>query len=478
MKKNKIGTITSMASAIIVCLLTLIKESAGLKNPGFTWVFWAIVGITLFALLSYSGYLVYNAIMTHRRNKNMVDTSSILERSRRVTKDIKHVITTVEKTIKKFVEEHDTLDEDRKKQRDAAKANILSIAHFSDARKEQAAREISYFENLDPKNVSNEVTKDDKSQEQILKLNKTVLTSISEINRALLVLEQYDTRIYLGDYVLGHSSNVLECADALIDYKGWTYALIGKLDKFNESVNEGIILLKDYLTKNEKLDYDMESKIHLKLARAHRHLGSEVISAKKDSKNAIEENNKALAELNVFEDLTVESIEKQFKEDKKEDVRDNKLKLLAKVEEMRVGIYYGILNAQLFEINERRSKDVDVNLAKDLLVYIKQTRELIEKSKGFSNPHRYLKCILLENEFLKILEPTLSTNVQEVCKEELKELFGEQEDIKKYICKRFDNNTEVADKAFDNAIYADEMMEIYINQEATQLFRIIKEIGR
>ena len=102
-KKEKFGKIASIASGTIVALLTLIKESAGLKDTGFVWAFWVIFGIAVAFLFGYTTYLVVNAIRSHKRNKNLVDTSSILERSRRVSKDIKKVITSVEKTIKKFV---------------------------------------------------------------------------------------------------------------------------------------------------------------------------------------------------------------------------------------------------------------------------------------------------------------------------------------------------------------------------------------
>lgn len=473
--KDNIGRITSIVSAIVVCLLALIKESAGLKTPGFTWVFWAIVGLTLTILLAYGIYLIVNAIKNKKRNRNMVDTTSILERSRRVTKDIKNVISTVEKTIKKYVEEHDTLDEDRKKQFELAKNNIVYLVSGDKKHKDRVIREVTFFDNINPKNIKEGLTSKDHTQEELFLLNQSVINSIKEINRALLVLEQYDTRIYLGDYLLSHSSNVYDCADALIDYKGWTYALIGKRDKFVQSVNEGIELLTKYEKDTPNLSDDEKAKIHLKLARAHRHLGSEVIFAKEHSEDAILENEKALNELNCFKHLSLEWINENIK-DKKE--KEKQMSLLCKVEEMRVGIEYGKLNARMFMLIKRRSKDTDINLANELLECITLTRGLIDKSKTFANPHRYLKCILLENEFLKMLEPTLSNSVIENSKDKLDELFGKQNDIKRYVCTYFDNNTAVADDVFKNAIYADEMMEVYINQEATQLFRIIKEIGR
>ena len=478
-KKDKLGTIASIASGTIVALLTLIKESAGLKDTGFVWAFWIIFGIAVTVLLGYGAFLVVNAIRNHKRNKNLVDTSSILERSRRVSKDIKKVITSVEKTIKKYVEKHDTLDKDRKQQLEDAKKKILYISNNTNKHREQVAREITYFKNLSSKNVIKRIdeNENDYSQEDILLLNQSVLNSIKEINRALLVLEQYDTRIYLGEYVLSHSSDAFDCADALIDFKGWTYALIGRRDKFEQSVKDGIELLLKHRDENELSDEEM-AKLQLKLARAYRHLGSEVVSAKQDYDNAIKMNEIATKQLDCFKSLNEKNIEEAYKKSGDKEQYIKSMKLLRKVEEMYVGIDYGVLNAKLFKITDRRSKDKSVSLAKDLLEYIAKTRELINKSKEFSNPHRYLKCILLENEFLKLLEPTLSESVQKQYQMQIEQLFGKQEDIKQFVCKQFDDNTAVADDVFRNAIYADEMMEIYINQEATQLFRIIREIGK
>lgn len=102
---------------------------------------------------------------------------------------------------------------------------------------------------------------------------------------------------------------------------------------------------------------------------------------------------------------------------------------------------------------------------------------MIEQAKGFENPHRELKCILLKNEFLKILEPSLTEKDCEAYKDELTGLFGSNESVREKICSDFDANTLVADRIFGRAIYADEMVEIYLNQEATQFFRIIKEIS-
>ena len=474
-KKEKFGKIASIASGTIVALLTLIKESAGLKDTGFVWAFWVIFGIAVAVLLTYATYLIVTAIRNHKRNKNLVNTSSILERSRRVSKDIKKVITLVEKTIKKYVEKHDTLDKERKQQLEELKKSILYASRMN-RRKKQVAREISYFKKLSSKTVIKEIDNSDYSHEDILLLNQSVLNSIKEMNRALLVLEQYDTRIYLGKYVLKHSSNVYDCADALIDYKGWTYALIGKREKFQECVKNGIKLLDDYRKGNELEDEEKE-KVHFKLARAYRHLGSEVVTAKHDSDKAKEYNNQALEELKCFDYLDEKSIKEAYEEHKNKELYNKKMEQLRKVEEMRVGIEYGILNANYFIITNRKSNDKGKELAKELLKCISDARGLIERSKSFSNPHRYLKCILLQNEFLKLLEPTLSEEVQEEYKSDIEELFGKQKDIKKYVCKLFDDNTAVVDDVFRNAIYADEMMEIYINQEATQLFRIIKEIG-
>ena len=83
---------------------------------------------------------------------------------------------------------------------------------------------------------------------------------------------------------------------------------------------------------------------------------------------------------------------------------------------------------------------------------------------------------MLENEFIKLVEKHGDI---EGCKESedmLKEMFGKEEDLSKSLLKVFSANTDIVDKIFSKAIYADEIMEIYIRQEVDELYKNIKEI--
>ncbi len=451
MDEKKVGIITSIVSAFMVMVFAIIKEAVGLQKE----IFFTVIGILGGIILLVSIFFIIRWNRLYKYRHNLVDTSSVLERSRRVAKDIKRVVKAAERTIEKFVRENDTLTEERKVQIKDVKASLKGINR---AQVNKVATEISYFADLKARKTVHGIESLSHSQQDIYKLNYTILNSIQETQRALLVLEQYDTRIYLGDYVLKHSSDPLERAIAYIDLKGWTYSLLGKTRLFKESVKMGIEVLEQYLDSKD-LNPKQEKDAIIKLARAHRHLGSDIIVARNKTEEAIKENKKA-------RDILLEHfLEKEIEEDEE-------------ILEMMVGIEYGDLNAHYFEISKIRVKDRDINVVNKLLGYIKETRKLIAKSKNFKNPHRLLKCILLENEFLKILETTTTKEVVAEKQAEYDALFGKAEDIHKKICSCFDNNTAEADKVFKRAIYADEMMENYINQEATQLFRLIKEISQ
>ncbi|MGN1262287.1 MAG: hypothetical protein ACI4UT_04445, partial [Candidatus Enteromonas sp.] len=290
----------------------------------------------------------------------------------------------------------------------------------------------------------------------VLSLNQAVLRSIKDIQRALLVLEQYDTRIYLGDYLLRHNASVLECADALIDYQGWTYSLLGKEKKFVDAVSRGIALLEKYLKQD--LSEEERKAANLRLARAYRHLGSDVTLAKKDPEAAIKNNEKGKAI--VLEAFTKKELSN------------------GKVQEMLVGLDYGIANARLFALQQKSFKEHPENLLLEAAAGYEEAKRLSQVASTFPNPHRYVKCILLQNEFLKALEPGMEKEAVKKVLPTLEKSFGKGENLLARVSQAFDANTALADKVFGTAIYADEMMEIYINQEIAELFRRISDIAQ
>ena len=455
MSEKVLNAVVAIFSALLTIAAVLLKEFTSLgTSKTYTVIFFILVGLCGMVIIFFAimGIVKWRRLFKYRHN--LVGISSVLERSKKVAKDIRSVIKKVEKTIDNYIKENDTIDEERKQQIKQVEKTLVGISKKNVGK---AARDISYFKNLSAWKSKGEIDKCKGSQEKILLLNEAVLRSIRETNRALLVLEQYDIRIYLGDYVLKHSFDELERAEALIDYKGWTYSLLGKTSKFKESVQEGIDALNKYLEDTEKLDKQRMTKAIYLLARGYRHLGSDIVIAKKSPEEARKNNKKAQEVLSKLDKTTL----------------DND----PKMQEMLVGIEYGILNADYFDISNRYKDGNKEQLVDDILPKVIEARRLVEASREFPNPHRHLKCVLLENEFLKLLEPLLDEKLIEKHQEVLTGFFGESDDLRKTICKLFDDNTTVALDAFKRAIYADEMMETYINQEATQLFRIIKEIG-
>ena len=456
MDGKKISERISGIAAAAVTLITLLKGTNIISSPIFDIVFWVVFGVgSLFILASVIALLVF--IVKERKNaENRVDTTSILRRSKKVAKDLRRVVEEVDSLIQKHVRSRDTWDETRKVAKNKAVDSISLIASTLPKKEGKKAKNtLGYLASLEAKAVRASLRKEELPEASVLSLNQAVLASIKDIQRALLVLEQYDTRVFLGDYLLRHDANVLDCADALIDYKGWTYSLLGKEKKFVESVEKGIALLEDYQKKD--LDETTKKAVALRLARAHRHLGSDVALAKKDPSAAIHHNE-------LGKDIVLKAFPK-------------KEWTSPKVKEMLVGLDYGIANAKLFSLSAKSYKEHPETLLKEALEGYEEAKRIAAIASTFENPHRYVKCVLLQNEFLKAMEPGMESGSIKKNAKALEASFGEGDDLSARIRKAFDDNTKAADRVFGRAIYADEMMEIYINQEISELFRRISDIA-
>ena len=144
---------------------------------------------------------------------------------------------------------------------------------------------------------------------------------------------------------------------------------------------------------------------------------------------------------------------------------------------MLVGLDYGIANAKLFGLSAKSYKEHPETLLKEALEGYEEAKRIAAIASTFENPHRYVKCVLLQNEFLKAMEPGMESGSIKKNAKALEASFGEGDDLSARIRKAFDDNTKAADRVFGRAIYADEMMEIYINQEISELFRRISDIA-
>lgn len=453
---KKVSSIISLVSAFSLAMVSLINAFLGAEKSWARIFFFVLMGAFFIALVISGGAFVQNMISTKKNALNSVDTSSILERSRKVAKDLKKIVTKVAAEVDAAVKKSGSFDDARKAEVEKIYSRISSVMAGGGKKAEKSQRRLAFLAKADERDVADALDRADLSATRIIELNNAVLSSIKQIHRALLVLEQYDVRIFLGEYVLGHSSDVLERADAYIDYIGWTYALIGKTDKFKKAIACGKQILENYLATND-VSEEEKKEIKLKLIRASRHLGSDVVLARNDPEEAIKHNAEALALL-----------EEVFSEEEK--------RTKGKVREMYVGVRYGILNAELFDIQKKYQKQSADKSLEKISSLVKEVREIAGIAGTFDNPHRFIKCVLLENEFLKIADALSDGGDDKV----LSDIAGERAGGKtpaEAVNVRFDANTEVVDKIFKRAIYADEMMEIYINQEVTQLFRTIKEIA-
>lgn len=478
MFSKKITKIVGVLGVIIPFILSVIKEALPKRGELFNTLFWITLGFGLTVFVVCCVLLIVTYFKERRNAKNLADTTSILKRSRRIAKDLKKVVKKIDRTIAKHIRKDEESGLLGKKDLDSAKKNIRLIAGLRVKKVKRVLQNLSYFDDIKGRTLRRGINDSDLTDAKLNELNQAVLDAVGEMNRALLVLEQYDTRIMLGDYVLEHSSNVFDCADALIDYKGWTYSLLGRTSKFEESINKGIELLEKF-SKDEAKDSKDYIKAQFKLARAKRHLGSDIVSTKNAPEKAIEYNDEASKILNsVYKNGVIKNTEEEYVAflGKAKSMSPDEVSEIKKVNEMNVGIIYGKLNANYYILSNKKYKEKSKDLVKDVCELLKEVRTIKEIAKHFDNKHRYVKIVLLENEFIKLVEKHGDI---EGCKESedmLKEMFGKEEDLSKSLLKVFSANTDIVDKIFSKAIYADEIMEIYIRQEVDELYKNIKEI--
>ena len=449
--KDKIASIGTIAASLGSLVVAVVKELAGKSEYGsiLNILFWVAVGVAGAFLIA----TIILAIISYRKSKDLTSTTSVLIRSKKVANQLMSVISTVDKTIEKYRRKHQNSLQVLKGEKKEVESDVLALAGKNKKKKE--IETLSFLKAIEVSKTKGNIKALDPDASHILELNDAVLTSIHEIGRALLVLEQYNMRIKLGDYILAHSSEPLERAEALIDYRGWTYSLLGKTNKFKENVEAGIELLKEY--QKADMSEQQQFDVAIQLARAYRHLGSDFYTSKHDYKAAKEANDMGLS---LLPKSAIPGDEKGSK------------KLL----EMRVGLEYGKLNAEFYHLQkekENKTRKENVSLC---LGFIAQVRALAKEAEHFSNPHRYLKLMMLENEFIKILRDVLDEETMKANEETLTSLFEGDKGIIENIDKTFDDNTSIADSVFNRSIYADEMMELYIHQESVQLFRVLKGI--
>ncbi len=281
------------------------------------------------------------------------------------------------------------------------------------------------------------------------KISDIILSSILDLDRILLISEQYSYRLRFGRFLVEYASDPEIKQKAYIDFLGWTYVILGKNKKAEEAIFNGIKIIDEQilLTDDEKV----KNKYLMQKARAYRHLGSNHNLYTKYPDNSMIYLNEGL---NILEN---EKFREYF-------LSDDKLK--RKYEEMMVGMKYGIAISLLYKYKNNDKKINHGNLEN----YLKQSKEIIDEyknlAKEFDNKHRYIKYLLLENNILKEYNK----------KYELEHKGIEYKVNHEEFISKSDDNLIAVKKQLDLSIYCDEAMLFYLEQKLDLLKTRINDL--
>lgn len=281
-------------------------------------------------------------------------------------------------------------------------------------------------------------------KKELLQLCEYITTTIFDMDRILLLSEQYDYRIKFGKYIVQYSNSDTQVQKAYIDFLGWTYVIMGKNKLASEYINKGIECIKEYLQYNPDMDEKAKFDAKLKLIRAYRHLGSNYNVYQKNPSECLK-----------YLYLGMEGMKEQSLIDyyTKNDP--------TKYVEMEVGLQYGIAICNLYLYKTKNKGIID---KKQLASYLKKAIELVNKykpmAKEFTNKHRYVKYVLLEN---SIYEELIKMSDEYDVKESAKQI-------------NFNGNITEVEKFLNTSLYSDEAMIYYLEQKLDSIYEQVNTI--
>ena len=127
---------------------------------------------------------------------------------------------------------------------------------------------------------------------------------------------------------------------------------------------------------------------------------------------------------------------------------------------MRTGLHYGIAETYFKEFTKRKNQTNSDGIAL-LIKAFKYTVISKTNAEKFTNKHRYVKCLLLENEIYlsrKSIEAYMDSIRTQAIKENAKELLELNQ-------MTFDENLEFVEKLLNNSIYIDESYETFLEEK-------------
>lgn len=279
-------------------------------------------------------------------------------------------------------------------------------------------------------------------QNQDYKISRLISKTFVDLERVLLNAEQYDLRIKFGKYILDFSDSELKRQRASIDFLGWTYLMMGEINKGERAIEQGI--KRALYAIETSIDSHTIKESTYNIIRAYRHLGSARYTYENNPSKALEYLNKGRAQFLKLNRLDYKTEEQE------------------KLEEMIVGIDYGIGIASFYlfktKLDKKQQTDDDYKRFEKMYHELSVLRD---KSMNFKNKHRFVKVQILRSKYLELImdhqvyfKPYLSTAIDHTSKNLLNEIK---------------NSLNSVDTIFKKNIFTDESVELFLEESVKLL---------
>jgi tetratricopeptide (TPR) repeat protein len=396
------------------------------------------------ALLIVGVYKIYTKIKNSYREVRSMSNINVIRKSKQHCKSLYKFA----KTNRKKLENNKMISVMKKKRVEENKIiDILSGKIEDEKKKEELSNRIIKLKK-DYSDKNTVLLMKGLTEHQDYKIAMLISDTFMKLERMLLNAEQYELRIKFGRFILDFSDKELDKQKACIDFLGWTYLMMGEVNKGEKAILKGVARAK-YIVENSE-DKKIISSSYFNLARAYRHLGSARHTYENYPEKAIE---------------NLREAEEYFNKINKVDFNNDK-----KLQEMITGIKYGQAIACMFLFKEKLDKNLQTD--QDYLKVLKTYEDLdvlAKDSKGFDNKHRYVKVELLRTKFLELF---IDYNQYFVAS-----LGDKMKIIKEDALVEMKNSLKEVDDIFRLNIFTDEAVELFLEQSVKELkYNLVKEL--
>lgn len=274
------------------------------------------------------------------------------------------------------------------------------------------------------------------------RISRLISETFVNLERVLLNAEQYDLRIKFGKYILDFSDSELKRQRASIDFLGWTYLMMGEINKGEKAIELGIE--RANLTIKKSIDEKTVRDSYYNIIRGYRHMGS----ARYTYENHPD---KALQYLYKGKEYFLKIDDNDYQKEEQE-----------KLKEMIVGIDYGIAIATFYQFKKKLDKkqQTDDDYKRFEKMYDELTT-LRDEALSFKNKHRFIKIQILRSKYLELIMdhqvyfvPYLSKELHKNPKLVLEEIKGSLDSV---------------DKIFKTNVFTDEAVELFLEESVKLL---------